>query len=149
MATFVFFDEFARHLGEGKHNLDTNTLKIALVSSASGVDQSADTVLADITQISGGTGYTTDGVTLTTDPTWEETSAGSGTWRLVTPDLTLTASGAGMGPFRYVVLFNDTQTSPSKPLIGYLDYSSDVTITSGNTFLIDVGTSGWFQIPIT
>jgi len=149
MATFVFFDEFGYDIGTGAHNLQTNTLKIALVSSASGVDQSADAVLADVTQISGGSGYTTGGVTITTDPTWEETSAGSGTWRLVTPDLTLTATSGGMGPFRYVVLFNDTQTSPAKPLIGYLDYGSDITVASGNTFLIDVGTSGWFQIPIT
>lgn len=151
MATFVFFDEFGYDLGMGKHNLQSDTLKIALVSSSAGtgVDQSADAVLGDITQITGGSGYTTGGVTITTDPVWEETSAGSGTWRLVTPDLTLTATSGGMGPFRYVVLFNDTQTSPSKPLIGYLDYQSDITVSSGNTFLIDVGTNGWFQIPIT
>ena len=150
MATFTFFDQFGFDLGSGFHNLDTCTLKIALVSSSAGtgVDQSADAVLGDITQITGGTGYTTGGVTITTNATWEETSAGSGTWRLVTPDLTLTATG-NMGPFRYVVLFNDTQTSPSKPLIGYLDYGSDITVATGNTFLIDVGTNGWFQIPIT
>lgn len=146
MATFVFFDAFGDDLGKAKHDFSAHSLRLALVSSTSGVDQSGDSVLTDITQISGGTGYTTGGVDLTAE-TWEETSAGSGTWRLVTGDYTFTASGAGMGPFRYVVLFN--QSSTNQPLIGYLDYGQDITVTSGNTFLVDVGTSGWFQIPIT
>lgn len=148
MATFNFFDQFGYDLGAAVHNFTSHSLKIALVSQASGVDQAGDAVLGDVTQISGGTGYTTGGVDLTGE-TWEETSSGSGVWRLVTSDLLLTASGAGMGPFRYVVLFNDTPTSPNKPLIGWLDYTSDITVSSGNTFLIDVGTSGWFTIPIS
>ena len=146
MATFTFFDQFGFDLGAGHHDFTTHQLKIALTNAAP--NQATWGVLGDVTQIDGGTGYTTGGVALTGE-TWEETSAGSGTWRLVTADLTFTASGAGMGPFQYIVLFNDDQTDPVKPLIGYLDYQSAITVTNGNTFLVDVGASGWFQIPIT
>ena len=60
----------------------------------------------------------------------------SGTLTLVLVDLTLTATGA-VGPFQYVVLYNDTPTSPADPLIGWWDYGSAVTMANTETFLID------------
>ena len=42
-----------------------------------------------------------------------------------------------MGPFRYVVLYNDTPIPPADPLIGWYDYGSDLTLLSGETFTID------------
>ena len=55
---------------------------------------------------------------------------------LVLVDLTLTATGA-VGPFRYVVLYNDTPSSPADPLIGFWDYGSSVTMANTETFVID------------
>jgi hypothetical protein len=52
-----------------------------------------------------------------------------------------TASGGSIGPFRYVILFNDTPTSPADPLIGYWDIGTNVTITTGNTFTADFTTN--------
>ena len=69
----------------------------------------------------------------------------AGTAALTLDALTLTATGA-VGPFRYVVLYNDTPTSPADPLIQFWDYGSDITLADGETFLLDVSaTNGILQ----
>lgn len=143
MATFTFFDEFKKYLGDGTIDLDTHTFKIALTNTAP--TTATDTVLANITQIANGNGYTTGGNTLGT-VTWAETGAGTGIWQFTSADSVFTASGGSIATFRYVVLYDDTPTSPADPLIGLLDFGSGVTVTTGNTFTVDVGANGWFRL---
>jgi hypothetical protein len=50
-----------------------------------------------------------------------------------------TALGGSFGPFRYVILYNDTATND--PLIGWWDYGSSITCNDGETFTVDFGTS--------
>lgn len=139
MATFVHFDEFKNHVGRGVHQLHAHTFKAVLTNSAP--NAGTNTVLADITQIANGNGYTTGGVTLTT-PTWTETGPGTGIWQFSANDFSWTASGGDIGPFRYVVIYNDTPTSPADPLIGYIDNGSSITVTDGNTVTVDIGANG-------
>lgn len=56
-------------------------------------------------------------------------------------DLTITATTGGIGPFRDVVLYNDTPTSPADPLIGNWDYGAEVTLADGESFTVDFGAS--------
>jgi hypothetical protein len=57
----------------------------------------------------------------------------------------LTASGGSVGPFRYVVVYNDT--APLDALIGFADYGEDVNLADGATFNIDFdGTDGLFSL---
>ena len=130
MATYNKFQCFVEDLAEGKHNLASDSLKVALSSNANAPSASLDKKLADITTI---TSPAVDNVTLTVS----ESSQTAGTYKLVVNDLTMTASGA-VGPFQYVIIYNDTHLD--KPLIAWYDYGSEVTLAKDDTFKLDFGT---------
>ena len=100
MATYNKFNSFVENVAEKVYNLGSDTLKVALTNSA---PVASNTVLANITEIS----YTNlSSRTLTVS----SSSQTSGTYKLVVDDLVLTVSGA-VGPFRYVVIYDDTATN--------------------------------------
>lgn len=134
MPAFNKFNQFVEDCAKGVHNLATGALTVALTASAN-APVATNTVLANLTQVS----YTNLSSRLCTTTSCVQTS---GTLKLLIVDLVLTASGT-VATFRYVVLYNDTPTSPADPLIGWYDYGSDVTLQTGETFTIDFdGTNG-------
>lgn len=139
MATAVKFEAFSEHLAEGVHNLDTGLIKNMLTNGAPNV--ATHTVKADLTDISAGNGYTAGGA-----DTQNATSRSGGTTTVTAVDIVVTASGGTIGPFRYVVAYNDTPTSPADPLIEYWDYGSSITLADGETFTQDFGASGLMTI---
>ena len=141
MATFVFYHEFKKFLGDGTIDLDTHTFKAVLSNTAPVVG--TEDQLADVTQIANGNGYTTGGQALSS-VTWSETGAGLGVWRWNAADFTWTASGGSIGTFRYVIIYDDTAAGGE--LVGYYDYGTTVDITNGNAFTVDIGTNGIFEL---
>lgn len=137
MATFNKFNAFVEHLAEKVHNLGSDQLVVALTNTA---PVATNSVLADLTQIT----YTN---LSSRNITTSSSAQTSGTYKLVLNDLVLTASGGSVGPFRYVVIYNDTPTSPADPLIGYYDYGSSLTLADGETLTVDFdGTNGLLQL---
>ena len=134
MASFNRYEVFSENLAEKVHNLDTDTLKVALSNTAPNAATHA--VLADVTEISGGNGYTAGGA-----DTQNATSRSGAVTSVTGVDITWTASGGTIGPFRYAILYNDTPTSPADPLIGWWDYGSAVTLQIGEQFVVDFGSS--------
>lgn len=124
MATYTKFNSFVEAVAEKVHNLGSDSLKVALTNSA---PSASNTQLSNITEIS----YTNCSTRALTTSSSAQTS---GTYKLVLADLTLTATGT-VGPFRYIVIYNDTATNDE--LIAWYDYASSVTMNSGDTFLID------------
>ena len=110
MAAFQKFHVFVENLAEKVHNLGSDTLKVMLTNTA---PSTSNSVKADITEIAAGNGYTAGGATITV----ASSAQSGGTYKLNIADVTFTASGGSMAPFRYVVLYNDTPTSPADPLI--------------------------------
>lgn len=127
MATFNKFNAWAENMVEVA-NLGTDQFTIALTNTA---PTAANSVLTDITEIT----YTNLSARNVTTASSSQTA---GTYSLVLTDLVLTASGA-VGPFRYVVLYDNTPTSPADPLVGWWDYGSSITMASGETFTVDFG----------
>lgn len=129
MASYNKFLQFTKDLIDGVHDFDAHTFKVALTNTA---PVNTNTVLANITQISNGNGYTTGGTA-----TSISTSTSSGTAKVTGTDVVFTASGGSVGPFRYAVLYNDTPTSPADPLMAWWDYGSSVTLADTETFTVD------------
>jgi hypothetical protein len=130
MATYNKFQCFVEDLAEKKHDLASDTLKVAFSNASNAPSASADAVLTDISTIA-----TTnlDSVTLNVSSSSQTT----GTYKLVVADKTLTATG-DVPAFRYVIVYNDTAANDE--LICFFDYGSEVTLASGDTFKLDFGT---------
>lgn len=142
MATYNKFNAFVEHVNEGVHNLQSHTLKVMLLNAA---PSASDSVKADLVadEISGGFGYTTGGHAVTV-PAPSQTG---GVFKLVGNDLTITASGGSIGPFRYAVLYNDTPTSPADPLIAWWDNGSNITLAADESVTINFDdANGIFQM---
>ena len=140
MASFNKFNQFVEDVAHKVHHLGTDTLKVLLTNTA---PVAANSVKADLTEISAGSGYTAGG-TASAQASSDQTS---GTYKLVLTDVTFTASGGSIGPFRYAVLYNDTPTSPADPLIGWWDRGESMTLNAGESFTVDmVEANGALQI---
>lgn len=134
MAAFNKFETFIGDLGDKVHDLQAtgDTLKVYLTNAAPSA--SADSVKADLAEITAENGYPAGGTDIQND--WSETA---GTGSLTGVDVVFTASGGSFGPFRYVPLYNDTPTSPADPLISWWDYGSSISMNDGETFTVDFG----------
>ena len=138
MASFTKVNDFVVNLANVM-DLDGDTLIVALSNTdpTSGTDVTADGngILANVSQIS----YTNLSSRTLANVTSTQTS---GTYKLSADDLTLTASGGSVAAFRYIVIYDDSVTSPADPVIGYYDYGTSLTLNDGDTFTIDIGTNG-------
>jgi hypothetical protein len=137
MPTLTKFYSFVEAVHEKVHNLGSDTLKVLLTNTAPSL---SNTVKADISgELSTASGYTAGGATITVTAS----SQSSGLYTLIASDVTWTASGGSIGPFRYAVIYNDTASSDQ--LIGYIDYGYSITVATGQTFTIDFDqTSGLY-----
>lgn len=124
MSTFTKINSFVEKLAEGAINLGSDQLMVVLTNTAhtANWDEYADLTPVSVANLS--TIYITTSTSAQT----------SGTYKLTCATNTMTASGA-VGPFQYVYLVDDTASG--KPLVGYYDYASAVTLASGDEFAIN------------
>lgn len=139
MASYNKFNVFTKDVVEGKHNFSSHTFKVMLTNTA---PVATNSVKGDLTEISAGNGYTAGGTATTIT-----VSTTSGTAKVTGTDIVFTASGGSVGPLRYAVLYNDTQTSPAKPLVAWWDYGSSITLNDTETLTVDFdNTNGIFTV---
>jgi len=137
MAAFNKIQQFVEDLCKGVHDFTstgTAAVTVALCAAAN-APVATNAILSDLTEIS----YTNLSTRVLAGITAEHTT---GTVNLAATDLVLTASGGAVAAFRYIVLYNDTPSSPLNPLIGWWDYGSDLTLADGETLTLDF-TANW------
>ena len=128
MAVFNKFNQFSKDLVDGKHQFSAHTFKIMLTNTA---PVSTNQVKADLTEIAAGFGYTAGGTATTLS-----VNVAGGLTKVTGTDVVFTAAGGAIGPFRYAILYNDTQTSPADPLVGYWDYGAAITLADTESLTV-------------
>ena len=134
MASFNKFNQFCEYVFEAGVNLQSDSTKVMLTNTA---PVATNSLYGDIsgTELGTGAGYATGGATVTLT----SSSQTGGLYKYIAScaSPTWTASGS-MGPVRYVVMYDNTATTPLKPLIGWWDYGSSITLSSGDTFTVQL-----------
>ncbi len=133
----VVYNAFKSGLMEGVFNLNSDTIKIALVTSSYSPDIDTHIYFGSVTnEVAGTLGYTSGGATLANGTVTMGTAADKGVYdadNVTWGTSTITARGA--------VLYKSTGTAASSPLIAYFDFTTDQSSSSGN-FTIQWNASG-------
>ena len=125
MSAYNKFNQTVEDLAHKVHDLANDQLAVALTNTA---PTAGNSVLADLTEID----YTN---LSSRDITTVSSGQTAGTYEISLENLTLTASGGEVGPFRYVVVHNTTPAG--NPLISWFDYGSSITLGDGESITVD------------
>jgi hypothetical protein len=124
-------------------DFDSDTIKVALLTSSYTPDQDAHDYFNDVSTYEvTGTGYTSGGITLAS----KTATYDSGTNVIVLDAADVTWSSSTITA-RYAVVYDSTGTSSTSALIGYVDFGSDQSSTNGN-FTITWDSTGIVRITV-
>jgi len=139
MASLIY-NSFKVKIMNGSIDLDTDTIKVALVTASYTADQDAHDFFDDVTNEISGTGYTAGGATLS-----GVTITQDNTNNLAYLDATDTSWTISSLTARGAVIYKSTGTPSTSPLVAYIDFSSDKSSAS-STFTIQWSASGILQL---
>ncbi len=107
-----------------------DTIKVMLCTASYTPDQDAHDFKDDITNEITGTGYTAGGATL-----GSKTLTYTGASNKLVLDAADTAWTTASFTARYAVIYKDTGSAATSPVLGYVDFGADQTVTAA-TFTI-------------
>jgi hypothetical protein len=143
MVAFNKFNLFSQDLSRGSHHFQSGgDAFLAMLTNTAPV--ATNHLYGDIsgTELASGGGYTTGGATLTES---DSSTSGVETVSMTAGSPTWTGSGGGTASFRYLAVYNNTTSSPLKPLVAWFDYGSSILLNSGDTFTVS-WPSGFFTV---
>jgi len=124
-------------------DFDSDTIKVALLSSSYTPDQDAHDYFNDVSTYEvTGTGYTSGGATLAS-----KTATYDSATNVIVLDAADTTWSSSTITARYAVIYDSTGTSSTSALIGYVDFGSDQSSTNGN-FTITWDSTGIVRITV-
>lgn len=120
--------------------LSTRPANCNLVLFTAASSPTVDTnLVSDLTEISNGNGYTTNGQSValngTDVDTWTEDDSGNYAF-VQLKDFAWTATGAGISSIRYAGLVDDNGTPANRQVFIVWDLGSTITLTSGQTLTL-------------
>ena len=133
MPAFVEPDILSEDMANKIHDFNSDSFRWILSNTTPTVG--ATFLRTNVTQIATSGGYTamTDGAGgLATTVSFSRSGQ---TTTVATTQVVLTATGA-VGPFEWIVLINDTPTSPLNPVVGWVQLTAPVTMALNDTFTI-------------
>ena len=122
-----------------------DTIKIALITSAVSPNQDTHDYWNDLSanEIAGGGGYTTGGATLGSKTLTYDGATNQVRLDCADPSWPFTTSKT----FRWAVVYKDTGSAATSPLLGYGDFGGDET--TSNTYTITVDATGLLRGDVT
>jgi hypothetical protein len=139
---WAFYNTAKKYLMTGDIDLDTDTFRMALFTSASNALSSANlSVLGSVSnQVSEANGYSSSGKLLST--LWS-TGASASEMRWNADAVVWTATGGSITNVKYAVIFEVTQ---GKVLCWSALSTAQFTITVGNTLTVTPSANGIFEL---
>ena len=131
VAPIVKYNLFIDELSKAGHNLATAVFKAALTNTAPNLasDTVWNTTVAPAPAAANG--YPAGGNTLTTS----SATTTAGVFKLVLADTVFTATAGGIGPFRYVIIYNSSATNK---VVAAIDNGASVMLADTDTFTVDL-----------
>jgi len=132
------YNSFKAKIMDGSIDLDTDNINVCLLDSGHTPNIDTHTMYSDITanEIASATGYTTKGQSLASKPVAVDTTDDEGVFDAA--DVTWSTSTITA---RYAVLFKNSGTNTTSPLIAYVDFAADKTSDNGD-FVITWSSEG-------
>lgn len=143
MATTTLYGSFPAKALNAEIDWDTDTIKVALVTSTYTPNQDTHDYYDDVSaNEASGTGYTAGGATLTSKTVTYDTATNKQTF-----DAADVSWASSTITARYAVIYKATGTGSTSPLIGYVDFGTDQSSSAG-TFTIQWNASGIFTATV-
>jgi hypothetical protein len=139
--TTTFYNSYKKNCLDGTIDLENDTIKVALVTSSYTPDIDSHAFFDDITnEVSASGTYVAGGIALGTKTTTQDNTDNEGVFD--SADYSLT--GATITA-RYAIIYKDTGSAATSPLIAYIDFGEDKSSSAG-TFGITWNAEGIINV---
>jgi hypothetical protein len=143
---WTFYNEFKKYLGDGSIDLDANTWRMSLFTSASNAATATLSVISEVTnEVTEANGYSSSGKALT-GVTWA-TGASASEMRFDSTAVIWTATGGTIPNAKIAVLWKEGASAGARKLMAYsLLSTSQFTIGTGNTLTVTPSANGYWEL---
>jgi hypothetical protein len=119
-----------------------STLKVMLITSADAPVQASDATKSNVTGEVSGTNYTPRGASLAS----KTLNLAAGVVTFDAADITFSQSAGGFSNARYAILYVDSGTDSTSPLVAYADFGADKGNVAGD-LILQMDAAGIFTSP--